>query len=126
MLRIVAALLLFALLAPMAAADSEHSNSAEHRQDGQHRQCKDACAEPAGDAEPDAEPAPSSEEEPAAEPPQSGESTSEDEGTLGNIKILGIGGPGNALPIPSCEPWLILSKPPQVRPECLLPSNILK
>ena len=132
MLRTVAAvLLLFALMAPLAAADPEHSGR-EH-----DKKCKDSCTEaeapaeePAPEPEPTGEepaPEPTGEQPPQEQPSSGGDSKSKD--APGGIKIIGVGGvPGGApgaLPIPSCEPWFNLDEP-SVRPECLLPSNILK
>lgn len=139
MLRIVAALLLFALVTPLVAADSEHGRGRGRGHDGErqaHESCKDSCTESEPEepaAEPTSEdPAP----EPTAEPTpeqsggQSGDSKPQKESPIGDIKILGLGGPGtpglpNSLPIPSCEPWLMLDGP-EVRPECLIPSSVLK
>jgi hypothetical protein len=142
MLRLVAALLLFALMAPLAAADSEHSQSGEHRQDDQHRQGRDCSPDCGGKDTPPADPAPAPEEQPSADPstdPQpnqqppsdsgsKSDSGQKDSGPIGGLEFLGQIGPklptiDTGLPIPSCEPWLILGTKPTVRPECLFPSG---
>lgn len=142
MVRMLAALLLLALVAPCAAAEETPEGTADGKQKDakdEKAKCKDKdpCSEPSAEkgsaTNGDADRGGSGSTNPLLDTGErdlngfEGPAILDDTRDLYNIPD-GPGAGGSPLqtfggPIPSCEPWLVLGSNPQIRPECLAPGD---